>query len=271
MNERAKHITMAVLITGGLVAAGLTNDRWRSASAALPSEPVLAAALETAAELASVERDETEAAEPGLPALAENFAEIQREAMERIGYVPQGGMPAGMEGTTASRTQRFDAADVFPVDPMTLMTPHGKVRLAGVASVGAGDECRGAFDAAFSCHEWAMEGMQVLLDHAGSLRCLVAEVETETAIEAEAEEVEVNTAMCQANIGGDWIDLGDWSVRNGLNIAELDGPLTQVQSDARENGKGIWSASWRPEGAPRVVLHNVHAPDLDMADDLDPL
>ncbi len=137
-----------------------------------------------------------------------------------FGYVPQGGMPAGMEGTPASRTQRFDAADVFPVDPVTLMTPHGEVRLAGVASVGVGDECRGAFDAAFSCHEWAMEGMQVLLDHAGSLRCLVAEVETETAIEAEAEEVEVNTAMCQANIGGDWIDLGDWSVRNGLNIAQ---------------------------------------------------
>ncbi len=271
MNERAKHITMAVLITGGLVGAGLTNDSWRSASAALPSEPVLTAALEAAAELAGVEHDETEAAEPGLPPLAENFAEIQREAMERIGYVPQGGMPAGMEGSTASRTQRFDAADVFPVDPVTLMTPHGKVRLTGVASVGAKDECRGAFDAAFSCHEWAMEGMQVLLAHAGSLRCLVAESEVATAIEAEAGEVEVSTAMCQANIGGDWIDLGDWSVRNGLNIAELDGPLIPVQGEARESGKGIWSASWRPEGAPRIAPYSAHAPEFDLVDDLPPL
>ena len=262
MNERAKHITMAVLITGGLVGAGLTNDSWRSASASLPSGTVMSAAMKDAAEEAERAPDG-----PGLAELAENFAEIQREAMERIGYVPQGGMPAGLEGSAASRTRRFDAADVFVVDPATLMTPQAELRLSGVASVGPADECRGAFDTAFSCHDWAAEGIQLLLDHAGSLRCLVAEGES---VEA-AGDTGIPHAMCQANIGGDWIDLGDWSVRNGLNIATMDGPLVQVQGEAREGGKGIWSVSWRPEGAPRVIPYTVHAPDLDLADDLAPL
>lgn len=193
--------------------------------------------------------------------LAENFPEIERDAVLRIGYVPRDG--AGMPDTQGMGLMvRFRAADVTALDPVTVATPDGAVRLAGTRAVGAGDVCMGAFNAPFSCRDWATEGLQALIDHALTVRCMLSPQSPEVVGEEEG----ARTGLCAASIGGDWVDLSEWTIRFGMNLAEPDGLLIHAQGDAASERRGLWAASWRPEGAPLI---NLLVPSHSFTDEID--
>ena len=233
---------------------GVPDDRASPSSDSLSARGVEAGADISATPGADIRVAITALDEPAM-------REIERLAVERIGYIPRGGLLAGDADAAPSRTLRIDPADVTILSPVEIEFPDGVIRLSGIHAVGASDTCQGAFETGFNCLEWSVEGMRVLVDHASALRCLLAEMPEDSG----------RTGMCQANIGGDWIDLADWSVRNGITIATPDGPLTVAQNEARVAGYGIWAASWRPEGAPRIDFMPSRSIDLDLRDDTDPL
>lgn len=160
---------------------------------------------------------------------------IAAEASVRLGYVPEGGSPEDLK-SLPGRPVRADPLLSGFLSPSALNTDQGAFRLHGVSSVLFADNCIGKDDLEFSCYDWVMEGLDILVANSRGLRCLVVEEDPEI-------EMDMPQARCESNIGGDWIDISQWSVERGLNFAE-GADLAPFEMRARERAYGLWSVTY---------------------------
>ena len=169
---------------------------------------------------------------------ADDFDAISREAALRIGFVPQGGIDESLQ-EEAGRLVRMDPLYAGFVTPVTLNSEEGRFRLYGVDYPKFEDVCLGEEGEEFSCYDWALEGLDILVSSSRGLRCEV--------LEPAATEEDFALAHCASNIGGDWVDIAHWSVENGLATAISD-RFASIEAEAVAQERGLWSVTWLKDG-----------------------
>lgn len=170
-------------------------------------------------------------------AVSENFEEIRTQSIERLGFVPEGGIPEDI-ASRMTPVLRLDPLHSGFLSPVALSSDKGRFRIDGVNAVDFSEVCIGSDGAEFSCYDWVMEGLDILVSSSRGLRC--------TVLEQAEEEGELSLASCESNIGGDWVDIATWSVENGLNMA-ASFETAALEDAARAAQRGLWSAFPSPE------------------------
>lgn len=165
----------------------------------------------------------------------EDIDQIKLEAAERLGFVPQGGIPEEIASKVPSYININPLFSGF-LTPASLSSDQGNFQIYGIEAVERSETCLIPGGEEFSCYDWSMEGMDILISTARSVRCkIVAEIETEESDENEG----ISIARCESNLGGDWVDISSWSVSAGLTFASSD-DLESLQEAAESSRKGLW-------------------------------
>lgn len=186
----------------------------------------------------------------------EDIDAIRAEASERLGFVPEGGISEDVEARM-SRNVRIDPLYSGFLTPVTLNSDKGKFMFPGIRHIDREAVCLGEEESEFSCYDWSMEGMDILISESRGVRC--------TILEPASDEDDYSLAKCETNLGGDWVDIATWALRSGLVFA--DSPeFVSIEAEAIAADVGLW-AVFQPEPDDLIDDEDIPGEELPSPDE----